>query len=468
MRSFILYLSVIFCFLTGKSFAQIENTWVGVLEVAGMQFDIILHVTKTDNGIQTKMDIPKQGATGLKADESTYVDGAYTAAWSTPGIRIEGKINEEGQLETTFIQGPYNIPIVFKAEKEFSKLPRMERLQDPKPEFNYQIEEVEFYNSKDSVKLAGTFTSPHGVSQPPVVILVSGSGQQNRDEELFGHKPFWVIADYFANQGIAVLRYDDRGVGGSDAGKDLTKATTLDFARDAEAALDYLKKRGYKHIGILGHSEGALIGAIIAAKRKDVDFLISMAGPGVPGDELLAMQTYKANIAMGVDEEVAQLNGRVTANIAKFAKEYKGDNLTQAMTTRLKLLIEDDSLTSVLPDEQKEQIISSSVQMMSTPWMVQFVKLDPAEYLKKVKCPVLVLNGSLDVQVPADENIAAIQQALMKAKNKNVTVHKIEGLNHLMQPATTGAPAEYAQIEITIERSVMEMMAEWIKGLQLK
>lgn len=457
------------CFLSSTSlYAQIENDWVGKLTVSGMTFDLVLHIIQDGEGIQSRMDIPKQSVSGLRAEVSTYEDGLYRGEWRSAGILIEGKIDEEGILQANFIQGNFNLPISFYAEQDVSKLPRQKRKQDPQPDFDYNIEEVTFLNRVDSVLLAGTLTSPRGISNPPVVIMVSGSGQQNRDSEIHGHKPFWVIADYLAKQGIAVLRYDDRGIGGSDAGANLKMATTLDFARDAEAAVSFLKEKGYKHIGIAGHSEGGLIAPIVASRNKDVDFIILMAAPGVPGDSLLTMQTYEISKASGVDETVARYNAKTTADLARYSKNYSGQNLYKALENRLSIMLDEDSLTGGMPAEEKADLISRNAELMSAPWLVQFLKIDPADYLSKVKCPVLILSGLKDVQVPAEVNTEAIVHALKRAKNKNVSLHHLEGLNHLFQRAGTGAPSEYGHIEMTIEPEVMEIMGAWISSLKLK
>lgn len=468
MKKFIQLLAVVYLLSALPAYAQIENDWVGKLTVSGMSFDLVLHIVQSGDEIQTRMDIPKQSVSGLRAEHSSYEDGLYRGEWRSAGILIEGRIDEEGVLQANFVQGTFNIPISFFAEKDHSKLPRLKRQQDPKPKFNYDIEEVTFFNATDSVRLAGTLTSPRDVDNPPVVILVSGSGQQNRDSEIHGHKSFWVIADYFANKGIAVLRYDDRGIGESEAGTNLMAATTLDFARDAEAAVFFLKEKGYKHIGIAGHSEGGMIGPMVAARNRDVGFIILLAAPGVAGDSLLPMQTYRGSIAMGVDESVARYNAQFTAELARYAKNYTGQNLSQALSNKLRIMLDEDSLTAGMSAEEKEQIIQSNAQLMSAPWLVQFLKINPADYLKMVKCPVLVLHGSKDVQVPLEENVGAIEQALKQGKNKKVKVHCLEGLNHLFQPAGTGATSEYAQIEITIDPQVLELMATWINSLKLK
>lgn len=463
------YLLLVFFLLnTIGLHAQIVNNWVGVLKVKEMEFELVLHVTQDGNGYKTTMDIPAQNVAGLQAATTTYKDGVFTADFQTALIKITGSIKDSGLLEGRFIQGGFDIPISFKAEQNFESVPRLKKPQDPQGPFNYEIKEVKFYNKKDSIQLAGTLTLPKGIEQPPIAIMISGSGQQNRDEEIFGHKPFWIIADDFAKKGIGVLRYDDRGIGNSSAGKDLNLKTTADFAQDAATALDYLMSLGYKNIGFIGHSEGGMIAPIVAAERKnDVQFIILMAGPGIPCDSLLILQTYLSSVASGVEANVANYNRNFTRSILDYIKSYKGKDLSHALENKIISLLDKDTMTQSLSEEEKKGIIQNTVYTMATPWMQYFLKFEPARYLKKIKCPVLAINGTKDVQVSVTENLQGIEAALKKGKNKNYQIVPISGLNHLFQPAVTGAISEYSDNPVSIDPQVLDLMSQWILKLNL-
>lgn len=455
--------------LSQSLYGQITNSWLGVLEFKGAKFEIVLHIKQAGEGIYTKMDIPAQNVIGLAAESSTYTNGLYTADFTAALIKIEGYINEDGLLDAHFLQGGYDIPIKFKVENDFNAVPRLKKAQDPQEPFDYTIKEVQFKNEKDNVSLAGTLTLPKNIDNPPIAIMISGSGQQNRDSELFGHKPFWIIADDFAKKGIGVLRYDDRGMGNSEAGPDLNAKTTGDFALDAEAALDYLISLGYSKIGFIGHSEGGYIAPLIAKNRKkDVKFVIMMAGLGIPGDSLLAIQTYYSSIAEGIPDSIANYNRRFTRTMAKFVKSYKGNKLPTALENKIIAYLDKDTVSQSISEEERTTIVNNTVWNMSSPYIQYFVRADPYPILKKVKCPVLALNGTKDVQVPAAENLSRIEKALKKGRNKNYEIVYLAGLNHLFQPASTGAISEYATISMSIDPEVLNIMSKWILDLKLK
>lgn len=442
--------------------AQIVNDWLGELNVQGIKFEIVLHVTEKDAGLETRMDIPVQSLTGLMADVTTYAEDTFEAKWNIAGIAIKGHIDSNGNLAAEFNQGKYIQPVDFIPVKNSEDLPKTTRQQDPKPPFDYRIKAVTFTNQKEKISLAGTLTLPGDIKNPPVVILISGSGQQNRDEEIFGHKPFWVIADDFARKGIGVLRYDDRGIGGSEAGPALSQATSRNFANDAEAALDYLLSQGYTNIGMAGHSEGGMIAPMVASERKEVKFVILMAGPGIPCDSLLALQTYHSSVAAGAPEATAAYNKGFTMRLAQYIKTYEGDHLETALKNKIAIMLDEDVMTRDLSQGNKDQIIENTIGTMSAPWMQYFLKYEPEPYLKKLKCPVLAINGSLDIQVASMENLAGIGDALKKGKCKNYKIHEFKGLNHLFQPAKTGSVSEYGKIPVTIAPEVMDMMSGWI------
>lgn len=334
------------------------------------------------------------------------------------------------------------------------------RPQTPQPPYSFDEEEVTVTSKDGRTTLSGTLTLPRKEGRFPAVVLVSGSGQQNRDEELFQHKPFLVIADYFARRGIAVLRYDDRGVGRSTG--DATKATTLDFARDAEAMFSFLrhhKRIDRKRVGIVGHSEGALIAQIVAAQCRKVSFIAFLGGQGCSGQEVLLQQNQRMFELQGVPDSL--IDRRLACMREFFAvadtigpKGKLIPTLQEVISHNCPTLSQSQLQTVGL---DKKSLLGWS-QQLQMPWFKTFLKLDAAQYLPHVKCPILALGGEKDVQVPANENLAMIKQ-LSKGR---ADVRSFPSLNHLFQHCTTGLPDEYPTIEETFSPEVLKLMADWI------
>ena len=299
----------------------------------------------------------------------------------------------------------------------------------------------------------------------PAVILISGSGAQNRDEELLGHKPFLVIADYLTKNGIAVLRFDDRGTAMSKG--NYATATTLDFASDVEAAVQYLltrKEIDQKKIGLIGHSEGGIIAPMVAAKSKKVSFIILLAGTGIPGDELLLLQQELIGKASGISDEDLKKTKSTNSEVFEMVKKAKNSDqlnvdITEYITKSLKL----DSKAKIPDGISESEYIAMQMSQITSPWMQFFIKYNPALVLEKVKCPVLALNGDKDMQVPSKVNLDAINKALVKGGNKKVTSKELPNLNHLFQDCKTGAPQEYSEIEQTFSPSALVEILNWIQ-----
>lgn len=321
------------------------------------------------------------------------------------------------------------------------------RPQTPQPPFPYRSEDITIFSRAPGVKLACTLTVPDGGKAYPAMALVTGSGPQDRDETVFGHKTFLVIADYLARRGIGVLRCDDRGTGKS-SGRFLG-ATTADFSLDAEAAYQYLSRRtDVTAVGIGGHSEGAVIAAMVASRRSDVSFVVMLAGTGVRGDEV----SYAQGAA------IRRARGASNAEIESY----------QSMARALVAMARRGSTEAEMLKVAREKYVSTPdaeriARLLADPWHRSFVGYDPAPMLSRIKCPVLVLNGDRDLQVLADQNVPAIEAALSKGGNQDVTVRRFPNLNHLFQTSTTGVPDEYPQIEETIAPVVLETMAEWLR-----
>lgn len=426
-------------------FAQeITGSWKGELDVQGMKLPLVFHIKKESEKLISTLDSPKQGATNIPVSTTSYSADQLTLELPALGISYSGKVTNES-INGTFKQGGMELPLILSKIKGDELAPKMNRPQTPKAPFTYKTEEVTFVNSSDKNTLVGTLSEPNNFNKKlPVLIMITGSGKQNRDEEIFGHKPFAVIADDFAKKGIATLRLDDRGVGGSSKGT--PDETSFNYATDINAAILFLKAKGFENIGLIGHSEGGMIAPIVASTNKDVKFLVLMAGPGQPINELLVQQIYLSGKLAGMSEEELQKSNQINRIKFDFIKNYKGTSFDADFDNFIK----------------GEGVAEAEKKQMKNVWFRYFIAFNPDEYVSKVKIPVLAINGSLDFQVPAKENLEAIKKSLTKAKNKNFETYEFQGMNHLFQECTTGAINEYAEIEQTISPKVLDKMSSWI------
>ena len=446
---------------------DISGTWNGLLDIGGTKLRLVMHISQADGSYTTLLDSPDQGATGIPTDKTTFVDGELRVEAAGLGMVYTGQLKEAGTIEGTFSQGGYELPLVLGRE-EIEEPVAEARPQDP-TDFPYQQEEVRIDNpDAEGVTLAGTLTLPEGDAPKAIVVLVSGSGPQNRNEEVgpFNHRPFLVLSDYLTRQGIGVLRYDDRGVAESTG--DHATATSADFASDANAAIDYLAGRedlAGVQLGIAGHSEGGMIAPMVASQNEQVDFIALLAGPGTPIDELMLEQSRKISQASGVPEEVAELNRRFLAEAYTFLKTNK-EEPTEEIRDGVVQILRDG--IEEFPAEMKNDIgdldlfARDEAEALLSPWFRYFISFEPAHFLEQVKCPVLAINGSLDLQVPAGDNLQAIENALEAGGNTSFEIVEMPGLNHLFQQATTGAISEYREIEETFNPAAMEKIAGWI------
>ncbi|CAI8773734.1 alpha/beta hydrolase family protein [Chryseobacterium sp. IT-36CA2] len=351
----------------------------------------------------------------------------------------------------------------------FAQSIKTNRPQEPKGPYPYYSEDIHFKNKQAGIHLAGTLTLPKKEGIFPAVILITGSGPQNRNEELAGHKPFLVLSDYLTKNGIAVLRYDDRGTALSEG--NFKSATSVDLASDVESAIAYLKTRkeiNPKKIGLIGHSEGGLIAPLVATQSKDVAFIVMLGGPGIPGDKILQIQQRLIAEASGVSNK--EIKGTEKVNKKIFDLVKKSSNIEQLRidlrSNLLKFLHENPDFKK--PDNMTEdEFIHSQVETYATPWMQYFIRYNPVNTLKKVKIPVLALNGEKDLQITPKENLNAIKKALRKARNKNITIMELPDLNHLFQEADTGAPQEYQKIKQTYSPTALKEILHWLK-IQVK
>ena len=441
---------------------DITGQWNGVLNVQGTQLRLVFNVSKSENGYNSTMDSPDQGANDIPVTKTTFENPTIKFDVANAGIEYIGEL-KENEIIGTFKQGGLELPMNLSRkviEKEVLKRP-----QEPSKPYPYYSEEVTFRNPKANISLAGALTLPEKEGNFPVVILITGSGPQNRDEELLGHKPFLIISDHLTKNGIGVLRFDDRGVGQSTG--DFKTATSADFATDVESAIAYLKTRkeiNNSKIGLVGHSEGGLIAPLVASQSKDVSFIVLLAGTGIRGDKLLLLQQELIAKASGVSE--TEIEKSIEANARLFEMVVKSDDnqkLKANLTNEMNEIFRNDTTAEIPNGMTQDEFISMQIDQITSPWMQYFMKFDPATALEKVKCPVLAVNGEKDLQVPPKENLTAIKKALEKGGNKNVTTIEFPNLNHLFQECETGSPAEYFTIEQTFSPTALEPITSWIK-----
>jgi fermentation-respiration switch protein FrsA (DUF1100 family) len=449
-------------FISITLFGQdIIGQWNGILKVPGIQLRVVFNISKTDSGYSSTMDSPDQGAKGIPVTTTNFENKALKLAVSNAKIEYEGVLGDDGIIVGNFKQAGQSFPMNLSKEKlEKEKLVRS---QEPIKPFSYNSEDITFENKKAGIVLAGTLTLPKKEGTFPVVVLISGSGPQNRDEELLGHKPFLVIADYLTKNGIAVLRFDDRGTASSKG--DFKTATTLDFSTDVQAAIEYLKTRkdiNKNKIGLIGHSEGGIIAPMVASKSKDVAFIVLLAGPGIKGDQLLLLQQSLIAKGNGVSETEIQKSKDLNKKAFEIVNKYTNDDELQIQMTNYITEISKDDPNK--PENMSEKdFINLQITKILSPWMIYFLRYDPSIALEKVKCPVLAINGEKDVQVPPKENLEAIKKALLKGGNKKITAKELPSLNHLFQECKTGLPSEYATIEQTFSPTALTEILHWIK-----
>ena len=448
---------------------NLEGNWNGVIEVAGSEIPVVFQFENAGAGKLTGIMLsPSQTDAKIPLTAVSLFDRKVNIAVDIVGGSYEGKMSARGDtIHGEWTQGGFTTELELEHSDEAFAY---DRPQTPKPPFPYRSEKVRFPNSLGRIELGGTLTIPQDTVNPvPAVVLISGSGPQDRDETIAGHKPFAVIADYLTRRGIAVLRYDDRGVGDSNGTFEF--GTTLDFATDAWAAVEYLRTQRAidpKRIGLIGHSEGGLIAPIVATKREDVAFLVLLAGPGLTGDLTLLTQTKAIGEASGLRPELISLNQRFLKSIYEVLTEPDPDLaaleiLGKEFEKEIKNLAAGDlqAMGEIGP------LIEQQVKMIESPWFAQFLKLDPAAYLGRVSVPVLAVIGEHDMQVLPDLHLPAIEAALKanpQASPRNV-VEEIPGVNHLFQKTENGLPGQYSVIEETISPSVLRKIADWIDDL---
>lgn len=440
----------------GDAIASAEGVWQGALEGNGMRLRLQLHVTHDDKKqLVAALDSPDQGISGLPAVKVSQKDSLFHFEIPSVSGVFEGTVNAaKNSIAGTWSQSRVEEKLVFRRSGEL--LPLL-RPQEPSKPYPYKEEEVSFSNGAAKISLAGTLTLPSGSGPFSAAILIAGSGPHDRDESLAGHRPFLILADHLTRKGLAVFRYDKRGNGKSTG--DFASATTEDFASDAAAAVTYLKTRKEidpARIGLIGHSEGGVIAPMLAANSQPpVAWIILLAGPGLKGEDVLLLQSEMILRSAGVND------GEISRTLAFNKQTYalvRQEKDPKALEAQLNDLVQSTSTAAAL----SPAAIQAQLRLLVSPWFRYYLDYDPAPALQKTACPVLALTGEKDLQVPAKQNLAKIEQALKDGANKDYQTTELLGLNHLFQHAPTGSPTEYGGIEETMAPEALRAISEWV------
>jgi pimeloyl-ACP methyl ester carboxylesterase len=435
--------------------ASAEGVWQGALEGNGMRLRLQLHVSHDDQKqLVAALDSPDQGVSGLPAIhvlqkdaafhfEIPVVSGVYDGTLSAAKTAITGSWTQNGVEQK----------LDFRRSDQLLELVRP---QNPVKPYPYKEEEIAFPNGKAKISLAGTLTLPRAPGPFPAAVLLSDSGPHDRDESIVGHRPFLVLADHLTRRGIAVLRFDKRGIGKSTG--DSANATTEDFAGDAEAALAYLKTRKEidpKKTGLIGHGEGGMIAPLVAAHSSDVAWIVLLAGPGLNGEDTLLLQSELILKTAGVDDDQIAKTREFNKQTYALVRQEKD---TATLQAKLSDLVENSGMSASLPPAA----LQSQVRLMVSPWFRFSLDYDPVPTLQKTMCPVLALTGEKDLQVAPKENLAKIQKALQDGGNKDFQTAELPGLNHLFQHSPTGSPTEYGSILETMAPEALNAVSDWV------
>jgi uncharacterized protein len=461
-------------FLSGiHLFAQsLTGTWQGNLNIQGNQIPIVFHVAKSGtNKLTASFDSPSQHAYNLQCNEVILKDDSVILMMAVLNGKYAGLLSKDKkQIAGSWFQGAGSLPLTVTKTSETTDIKEQKRPQTPKAPFPYHSEDVEYRNADQSITYGATLTYPKTGSTYPAVILITGSGQQDRDETIFGHKSFAVIADYLTKKGFVVLRVDDRGIGKTTGIFD--QSTSMDFAKDTEAGLDFLEKQpqvNKEKIGLIGHSEGGMIAPIVAGERKEVKFIIMLAGPGIPIIDLMQQQIVAVSNSEGQSLDVAKANGYLLRVVWEEAAKNE-DRAITVKNIRLKIDTWSKNLDTVTLSTIRRRDtasintqITQAIAALNSNWYHYFISFNPQPYLQKLNCKVLALNGSKDVQVIAASNLPGIRSALQKSKSSTYDLVEIPGLNHLFQTCIKCSPSEYNDLEESFSPKALEIMWNWLQ-----
>lgn len=434
----------------------VEGLWQGALEARGMRLRYQLHVSHDSDGeLIAALDSLDQSVSGLPAINVSQKESSFQFEIPAMAGKYEGTLNAAKNVLTgTWSQGGDSAQIEFKRSDQSLEL---RRPQNPVKPYPYREEDVSFSNESAKVSLAGTLTLPKGTGPFPAAVLIAGSGPHDRNESLENHKPFLVLSDYLTRQGLVVLRYDKRGIGKSTGSAD--SATTLDLASDAASAVAYLKTRKEidpTRIGLIGHSEGAMIAPYLASHSKEVAWVVLLAAPATKGQDTLLAQSELIARASGLTEP------EIAASLAFDRNAYdmvRGEKDAALLTEKLKAFVKTSGLDGVMPPA----VLEPQLRMLTSPWFRFFLDYDPLPSLQNTKCPVLALYGQKDLQVPAKTNLPLLQKALSDADNTQSDIRQLADLNHLFQHAYSGSPAEYGAIEETFSPQALQIIGDWLQ-----
>ncbi|MBS1587333.1 MAG: alpha/beta fold hydrolase [Bacteroidetes bacterium] len=459
-------------FADGHAQNNFVGNWLGKLRV-GRDLRIVFHVSDSGGKFSATMDSPDQSAKDIPCSAVTVLGDSIAIEMSNIHGLYSGKMTDSVTLTGTWSQSGHTLPMELKKVTEVPEVlaaPRSGRPQTPQPPFDYEVRDVIYNNADKSIQYGATITIPKGKGPFPAVLLITGSGQQNRDEEIFGHKPFAVIADYLTKNGYLVMRVDDRGVGKTTG--NLDTATTEDFAKDATVSFEYMKtlpEANRKHLGLMGHSEGGMIAEMIAAERKDVDFVVLLAGPGVRTTMLMEEQNSAYMASLGIPQAAIDKYKPLYSSIAHDII-YSKDSAQAytALKNHIDLWVKQTdsasvSVTTGIRDtESKEEFLDAAIRTYSNRWYRYFLSFDPKPYLKRMSCKVLALDGDKDIQVVSRSNLAGIRIGLSESKSKVVVTKEMKGLNHLFQTCTKCTVEEYAELEETFSPTALALIVDWL------
>ncbi len=461
---FILLLLLPFQFVWGQP-GRFIGTWEGKLNV-GIELRIVFHIKQqADGSLKSTADSPDQSAYGLKCDTTILSGNELTVQMLDLGASYTGKMTEDSTLDGLFTQGS-DFPLILK---KVEKVSERKRPQTPKPPFPYKSEDVVYNNIDNSLRYGATITIPEGKGPFPAAVLITGSGAQDRDETLFGHKPFAVIADHLAKNGYIVLRVDDRGAGKSSG--DFGQSTSEDFAKDVSNSVDYLLTRpevDKKKIGLIGHSEGGMIAPMVATSRKDIDFIVLLAAPGVRITELMAEQNAAILRSSGLSTEAVN-EAKTLFRLLVTTIQGTSDSATAIQQVSIAMenwkAKQPDSILVALelskPEKRKDYVTVMTNQLQG-PWFRYFMNFDPQPYLEQLQCKVLALNGSRDIQVISSQNLPGIETALKQSRAKAVMIKELPGLNHLFQSCNACTIDEYGLLEETFSPLALLEISNWM------
>ncbi|MDR0605662.1 MAG: alpha/beta hydrolase [Bacteroidales bacterium] len=450
MRSILFIIILATCTISTIFSQEIVGAWNGILNTGTVTLPVVFHIEETENGYLTLMDSPNQGTKGVITTSTVLKKNILIINITKYFAIFKGKV-KKNTIKGTFTQMGVSYDLILTRGEIIYRRP-----QDPQPPYPYISEEVQFENKSADITLAGTYTYPATGNNFPVAILISGSGAQNRDEEIFNHRPFHVLADYLSRYGIGVLRYDDRGTGASQGV--YHTATLEDFTSDVAAALSYLHSRkeiNPQKTGLIGHSEGASIAFMLAGKDTALAFIVSMAGATIKGDSLMKLQRYFISKAMNISDKNIMENEQLVETMNVLIQQHTADSVYNYP----ELFVDEIIPSKVKNNASTRNAYKNELIKLASPNMQSFLRYNPTEDLQKIKCPVLAINGEKDLQVPAAINLDNFGKCI----TSYLTVKEYSYLNHLFQRANTGLVSEYGMIEETIAPDVIRDIASWIQ-----